>query len=404
MGKKSLITLLVCLGAWAGELPAREWSDASGQFKIQAEYVSFSDGTVYLKKSTGEVINVPIAKLSDSDRSYLRHRTPVLEYFQKHPELDPGGEEFATIVPQPGLKDGEVRRFREMPWTVKSLAFSGDGALLALGKIDSVVMLIDIAQSHALAKLEHLSSLGTINCVQLSPDRTKLIAGGSTGKIFVWDIDEKGNLSQATTFSGHTRGVNSIVVSPNGQHVLSGGLDKKMCYWQLADGKLVHEMNTFKYPVKACFITPSGEQALGSDGDELQLFELSTGEAVQKMDLDSRSAQGIAISPDGRKIAAAHSYDIRVWDTITGEARVLPDSEVQWNVAFSPDGKRLIAGGRGKVNLWDVEKKRKIKEYPMFSDVLYVQTLAFSPDNKHFAAIGSASSQKLQVFAVPPPE
>lgn len=49
----------------------RTWSDASGKFKIEAELVSVEDGKVNLKKKSGEVVSVPLAKLSKADQEFV---------------------------------------------------------------------------------------------------------------------------------------------------------------------------------------------------------------------------------------------------------------------------------------------------------------------------------------------
>ncbi|MBC7856263.1 MAG: hypothetical protein IAF94_22765 [Pirellulaceae bacterium] len=49
----------------------RTWSDASGKFRIEAELVSLEDGSVNLKKKSGEVVSVPLAKLSKADQEFV---------------------------------------------------------------------------------------------------------------------------------------------------------------------------------------------------------------------------------------------------------------------------------------------------------------------------------------------
>ncbi|QDU93913.1 outer membrane protein assembly factor BamB family protein [Lignipirellula cremea] len=51
---------------------ARTWSDASGMFSIEAEFVAFSDGKVQLKKETGDTIVVPMLALSKPDQEWVR--------------------------------------------------------------------------------------------------------------------------------------------------------------------------------------------------------------------------------------------------------------------------------------------------------------------------------------------
>lgn len=50
---------------------AREWADASGQFKLEAELVAATDSLVVLKRADGSLVAVPADKLSKGDRDYL---------------------------------------------------------------------------------------------------------------------------------------------------------------------------------------------------------------------------------------------------------------------------------------------------------------------------------------------
>ncbi len=50
---------------------ARKWSDNTGKFSVEAEFVAVEDGKVRLKKANDKIITVPIARLSGADRRYL---------------------------------------------------------------------------------------------------------------------------------------------------------------------------------------------------------------------------------------------------------------------------------------------------------------------------------------------
>lgn len=52
----------------------RKWTDATGQFSVEADFVEVKNGEVHLKKTDGSVIAVPVAKLSEADRSYVAIR------------------------------------------------------------------------------------------------------------------------------------------------------------------------------------------------------------------------------------------------------------------------------------------------------------------------------------------
>ncbi|MGI8978369.1 MAG: SHD1 domain-containing protein [Pirellulaceae bacterium] len=49
----------------------RTWSDTTGKFRIEAELVNLEDGSVNLKKKSGEVVSVPLAKLSKADQEFV---------------------------------------------------------------------------------------------------------------------------------------------------------------------------------------------------------------------------------------------------------------------------------------------------------------------------------------------
>jgi hypothetical protein len=55
----------------------REWSDVSGKFHIKAELIGVKDGNVQLKKSDGQVITVPVEKLSAQDQDALKKLSPA---------------------------------------------------------------------------------------------------------------------------------------------------------------------------------------------------------------------------------------------------------------------------------------------------------------------------------------
>ena len=48
------------------------WSDASGRFNVQAEFVGFSDGKVTLRREDGRTVDVPLNKLSPTDQARVQ--------------------------------------------------------------------------------------------------------------------------------------------------------------------------------------------------------------------------------------------------------------------------------------------------------------------------------------------
>ena len=68
----SLALFLASTWSLAGEV--RTWTDKSGKFKIDAEFIELKEGKVRLKDSDGDVISVPLGKLSKEDQQFLREQ------------------------------------------------------------------------------------------------------------------------------------------------------------------------------------------------------------------------------------------------------------------------------------------------------------------------------------------
>jgi hypothetical protein len=52
----------------------RTWTSADGKFSVEAEFLSYGNDKVKLKKADGKVIDLPKDKLSDDDQEWLRKR------------------------------------------------------------------------------------------------------------------------------------------------------------------------------------------------------------------------------------------------------------------------------------------------------------------------------------------
>lgn len=63
------ITLLVAASGFA-----REWTDVTGKYKVEAEFVSLSDGQVTLARLDQRTIVVPLERLSAADRAFVEQQ------------------------------------------------------------------------------------------------------------------------------------------------------------------------------------------------------------------------------------------------------------------------------------------------------------------------------------------
>lgn len=67
-----MLLLPVVLLGLDGPALARTWTDSTGAYRIEAEFVDVIEGNVHLRRTDGSVIAVPLDKLSDADRDHVK--------------------------------------------------------------------------------------------------------------------------------------------------------------------------------------------------------------------------------------------------------------------------------------------------------------------------------------------
>jgi hypothetical protein len=102
--------LLPCLSVcWSAEAPARKWTDSTGSFTIDAEFVELVDDQVTLKTTDGRMIRVPLQRLGQSDHEYIQSRRSflALEPDLPSPPSVPQPESASENLPEASKSDTE---------------------------------------------------------------------------------------------------------------------------------------------------------------------------------------------------------------------------------------------------------------------------------------------------------
>jgi WD40 repeat protein len=391
---------------------SHEWTSSNGKFKIEAEFVAIKNGKVVLEKPDGSYIGVGIDQISKKDIEYIESLTGKKVNEAGTNSESPAAASPATenvkpkVIKLKGSKEGDppgvVRDLGEQGWGIRSLAISGDGAILVAGKTDQMVAVYDLNEGSRLNITDRLEELGPIEVIAVSRDGKRVLAGGSKGLIKTWRLSPEGALEEGVTFAGHSDDVSSLAITPDGRFAMSGSADKTAKYWQVDTGKEFESFGNFKRPVAAVWISEDGTEAKATDGEELSRIDLKTRKAVMTRVRESASIQFATFSPDGRYLAMNDTYDIRIWDIKTGkEMPALKSNEIQWTGMFTPDGERIISGASGILNVWEVKTQKRVGVLKNQSHGT-VQALAASPDGEHVAGCSSNAGTVLRLFRLPP--
>ena len=337
-----------------------------------------------------------------------------VEFSSDEPEIEPADN--IASVQWTISHSRESSHIATLSSRARSVAFSPDGTILAVGTADGIIQLWHVATKTHIATLE--DSDYVVDAVAFSPDGTTLAAGMGDGTIKLWNVEIK--LNTAILEAG-TVGVQSVAFSPDGTTLAAGMGDSAIKLWNAetdntatlgasggqsvafsSDATTLVVGNTdlptllpdFKR-FKVAF-SPDGTILAVGALNRVRLWNVVTKTNIANLSGHHGYLTAVAFSPDGTTLASgAADATVRLWDVATkiSIATLTAYSSVG-EMAFSPDGTTLAVGMSEKgVELWDVATKTKIVSLSGHSD--WVHSVAFSPDGTILASGSDDGTVKL---------
>lgn len=185
-----------------------------------------------------------------------------------------------------------------------------------------------------------------------SPDGTRIASGGGgDNSVRVWDATTGQSL---LVCKGHADNVWSIAWSPDGTRIASGATnpDNTVRIWDAATGKSSHVCKGHTYGVYSVVWSPDSRR-LASAGGKVRVWDTFSGKLLYTHE---NSSSNVAWSSSGKYLASSSGYDLKVLDASNGKSILtcIGHTNNIESIAWSPTAKQIASVSSDEtLRVWD---------------------------------------------------
>lgn len=209
--------------------------------------------------------------------------------------------------------DGNVLNIFQHQNRAWSVSFCPNGQSFVVGGYENIIRHWD--RDGHLIKTFLMPENCNSECVSISFDGSKLVAGTTTAKAYVWSMD--GTLLHE--LSRHARAVCGVAWSPDDTIIATASRDNTVILWNL-DGEVIAKLQGHQSWVTAVTFSPDGQYVATTSFDNtLKIWQLN-GNLLATLKGHEDAVCKLDFSPDGKFLfSAGHDGKLLRW---------------QWNLTF----------------------------------------------------------------------
>jgi len=205
--------------------------------------------------------------------------------------------------------------------SIHSVSFSPDGKHIVSGSSDGQVQVLAVSVDEVITELLSLQGhSATVTCVAFSPNGKDIVSGPLDMTVRVWDAMTGREILDAVV--RHSFGVYSVCFTPNGSHIMSCAWDNTIQMWDARMGK--HIWTRVVYGLTCFSLSPDGEHIIRGFCDaKLCLWNWKVDSVVKQFVGHGNDIHSVGFLPDGcHVVSGSKDKTVRIWNIKTGKEAV----------------------------------------------------------------------------------
>ncbi|TWT92430.1 SHD1 domain-containing protein [Stieleria varia] len=388
----------------------REWSDATGRFKVTASLVSVVDGVATIRNSDGKTMRIPVAKLSAADQAFLNEDSNPFEMVE-----DAGAPTAPAATATPASGSGASTG--AMGWSEPSTPNWDAARQVTI--VNDVAWNVPVV-SNALAFESKPVTLGPksnfherMHSMTVNPFCRRAALGYTVSftvpqtmsRLTLVDL-ESGRAIAAEPVQADMRPLtlldsgNDVLMVGNSDGRRDDGETKdQLQIWRVTGKSIQRTPSWVPYPkdkkdfgkianadVLQAFPVNGNNLLTMSDKGHLVLWRIATREPIWHARLNERNF-ALAVSTDRKRLALVDDKTVAVMDLdsaqVLGSLSLDKGTTVGWpKLQWSEDGTRLLFTSNSDIRVLDVQSGQWAEEFALAKGPVATRGLSF-PNNDY---------------------
>jgi WD40 repeat protein len=264
-----------------------------------------------------------------------------------------------------GGKDGKVilwdtktdEKISEIPAcqvAVNDIAVSPDGTLIATAGNDGYVKVWDATTTELKMAIDaHQGPCNTVAFTDMNNSELRLYSGGDDGYLRGWSVAD--NYKMVHEFQANEGGVNAIVINQAGSYVFTGGVDGRVCVFNINGGTKVSTIQAYDNAEVLCLGLNHGESCLvtGGTNGEVKGWDANTGSLVKTIRAHAGNVTRVTWTEDDKMVVSSgEDGKIKLWNHDGDLAGQFQAHVLGVRDFLLVPGAVVTAGSDFKIRLW----------------------------------------------------